>query len=596
MELFSVTALLLIVCTVFYLITAARDKRQNKARLPPGPTPLPILGNLLQFSGKEVFQTFIKFAEKYGSVYTIYMGLERVVVLCGYDTVKSALIEHGDVFAGRGRMPIFIKMSSGGVISSNGERWKQLRRFSLMTLRNFGLGKRSIEERIQEEAQFLTEEFRKTNGQPVEPFFYLSRAVSNVICSVVFGHRFEYDDQRFLQMLHYLNEIPKCAASVWGQWYNVYPKVMEKIPGPHHRFFQAIERIEEFIREKIKMHQETLDPNFTRDFIDVFLLKMEQEKDTTSTEFHMDALVHTTIDLFAAGTETVSTTLQYGLLILLKHPEVEERIHQEINQVIGRNRSPCVEDRARMPYTDAVIHEIQRFIDLLPLGIPHKVTQDIEFNGYVIPKDTTIYPLLNSVLQDPKQYMRPHEFNPGHFLDDKGKFCRNDAFMPFSAGKRICVGEGLARMELFLFISTILQNFTLKSVVALEDIDLTPSLSGVIKLRCCGGCTHSERMWGNAIPFPFQQHYSLFQSRFELKPGQIGSILMPLKTYGRLQEPPPNNLLHITSGMPPLNLCITLQSLYSIHPPLSNGFLLFSHASVSPSPPPATEFSQLTVI
>uniref|UniRef100_A0A8C5R4M3 unspecific monooxygenase n=1 Tax=Leptobrachium leishanense TaxID=445787 RepID=A0A8C5R4M3_9ANUR len=480
MELFGVTALLLIVCAVFILATIVRTRRQETARLPPGPTPLPILGNLLQFSGKEVFKTFIKFAEKYGSVYTIYMGMERVVVLCGYDTVKSALIERGDVFGARGHLPLLDKLSSGGhgVIYSNGDRWKELRRFSLMTLRNFGMGKRSIEERIQEEAQFLTEEFRKTNGQPVDPIFYVSRAVSNVICSVVFGDRFEYDDQRFLQMLQYLNEIQKFSGSVWGQWYNVYPKIMEKVPGLQSKFFKSVEGIQTFIGDRVKMHQETLDPNFPRDFIDVFLLKLEQEKDIFNTEFHMDALVNTTFDMFAAGTETVSTTLRYGLLILLKYPDVQARIHQEIDQVISRNRAPCIEDRARMPYTEAVVHEIQRFIDLLPLGIPHKVTQDVEFNGYIIPKDTTVYPLLSSVLQDPKQYKRPHEFNPGHFLDDEGKFCRNDAFMPFSSGKRICVGEGLARMELFLFFCTILQNFTLKSMEAPEDIDLSPYMSG----------------------------------------------------------------------------------------------------------------------
>ncbi|KAM4641215.1 uncharacterized protein O3C94_015592 [Discoglossus pictus] len=480
MEVLGATALLIIGCILFLLLGIVQTwSKVDKSRLPPGPTPLPILGNILQLRGGEVFRSFQKLSEKYGPVYTIHMGLEPVVVICGCDAVKEALITLGEEFSGRGHMPLLDKISAGhGVVGSNGERWKQLRRFSLMTLRNFGMGKRSIEERIQEEALFLREKFQKTNSQPVDPTFYFSRAVSNVICSVVFGDRFEYEDKEFTRLLAFINDLLRGISSKMGQMYNVYPKVFEKLPGTHNNFFQAVDGIKAFIRERVKSHQETMDPHFPRDFIDCFLIKMEQEKENPDSEFHMNAILNTTFDMFAAGTETVSTTLRYGLMILLKHPDVEERIHREIDQVIGRNRTPTIEDRPHMPYTDAVIHEIQRFIDLLPLGIPHKVTKDVAFRDYVIPKGTTIYPLLSSVLQDPKQFKFPDQFNPGHFLDDHGKLKRSDGFMPFSAGKRICAGEGLARMELFLFLTTTLQNFILRSPVDIENLDLSPELSG----------------------------------------------------------------------------------------------------------------------
>ncbi|XP_040298666.1 cytochrome P450 2C5-like [Bufo bufo] len=477
----ELTTLLLLACIVFILLSITQTtKGKIKGRLPPGPTPLPILGNLLQLNGKEPFKSLVKLREKYGPVYTIHMGMDPVVVLFSCDAVKEALIDNAEDFGARGNMPLLDKISSGGhgIVGSNGERWKQLRRFSLMTLRNFGMGKRSIEQKVQEEAQFLIEEFQKSNGQPLDPTFYFSKAVSNVICSVVFGDRFDYEDKEFLKLLGFLNEIFRVLSSVWAQIYNIYPKVMEKIPGPHQKMFNAIDSIKEFIRKCVKMHMETLDPSDPRDFIDCFLIKMEQEKDIPETEFHIEAIVNTTYDLFDAGTETVSTTLRYGFLILLKHPDVEEYIHQEIEKVIGRNRAPCIEDRSRMPYMDAVIHEIQRFIDLAPLGLPHAVTRDVKFREFFIPKDTIIFPLLSSVLRDPKQFKYPHQFNPGHFLDDKGKFCRNDGFMPFSSGKRICLGEGLARMELFLYFTTILQNFSLWSPMSIEEIDLRPQMSG----------------------------------------------------------------------------------------------------------------------
>ncbi|XP_073494054.1 cytochrome P450 2C19-like isoform X1 [Phyllobates terribilis] len=482
MDFIGVTTLLLMTCIIFICLSVMQTKKaKGKGKLPPGPTPLPILGNILQLNGKDVFKSLIKLSEKYGPVYTLHMGMDPVVVLCSYDAVKEALIDNAEDFGARGHMPLLDRIKQKyGVAASNGERWRQLRRFSLMTLRNFGMGKRSIEQRIQEEAQFLTEELRKSKAQPLDPTFYFAKAVSNVICSVVFGDRFEYEDKEFLKLLGLLTEVFKGFSSFWGQMYNVYPKVVGKMPGPHHKFFNAIDGIQEVIAKHVKMHKETLDLNDPRDFIDCFLIKMEQEKGIPDTEFHMEGIVKTAYDLFDAGTETVSTTMRYGLMILLKHPDVEERIHQEIDKVIGRNRAPCTEDRPHMPYMDAVIHEIQRYIDLVPLGIPHKVIRDVKFRDFLIPQGTTIYPMLGSVLRDPKQFKYPNQFNPGHFLDDNGKFIRKDGFMPFSSGKRICLGEGLARMELFLFFTTILQNFSLRSLVDVAEIDLTPLMSGFL--------------------------------------------------------------------------------------------------------------------
>ncbi|XP_074242412.1 cytochrome P450 2G1 isoform X2 [Saimiri boliviensis] len=325
--------------------------------------------------------------EKYGPVFTVYMGPRPVVVLCGHEAVKEALVDQADDFSGRGQLASVERNFQGhGVALSNGDRWRSLRRFSLTILRDFGMGKRSIEERIQEEAGYLLEEFRKTKGAPVDPTVFLSRSVSNVISSVVFGSRFDYEDKQFLKLVQLVNESFIEMSTPWTQLYDMYSGIMRYLPGRHHRIYYLIEELKDFVASKVKINEATFDHQNPRDFIDCFLIKMHQDKNNPHTEFNLKNLVLTTLNLFFAGTETVSSTLRYGFLVLMKHPEVEAKIHEEINQVIGPHRLPSVEDRVKMPYTDAVIHEIQRLIDIVPMGVPHNVIRDTQFGGYLLPK------------------------------------------------------------------------------------------------------------------------------------------------------------------------------------------------------------------
>ncbi|XP_063195319.1 cytochrome P450 2C9-like [Chroicocephalus ridibundus] len=479
MELLGAATVVLLVCIACLLSITAWRGRSGKGKMPPGPAPLPILGNLLQVKPKDLATTLQKLSEEYGPVFTVHLGSDPVVVLHGHDVVKEALVDRADEFAARGHMPIGDRANNGlGIIFSNNQEWLQVRRFALSTLRNFGMGKRSIEERIQEESEHLLEEINKTKGTPFDPTFTLSCAVSNVICSIVFGRRYDYKDKKFLALMNNMNNIFEMTNSYWGQLYQMFSNILDYLPGPHNKIFTEFDALKAFVAEEVKIHQATLDPSSPQDFIDCFLTKMQEEKEHPNSSFHMKNLITSAFDLFIAGTETTSTTVRYGLLLLLKYPKIQEKVQEEIDRVVGRSRKPCVADRTQMPYTDAVVHEIQRFISLVPLSVPRAVTKDLCFREYVIPKGTTIFPVLTSVLHDSKEFPNPNEFNPGHFLNENGTFRKSEFFMPFSAGKRICPGESLARMEIFLLMAIILQNFTLKPVVDPQELSITPTLSG----------------------------------------------------------------------------------------------------------------------
>ncbi|XP_072537915.1 cytochrome P450 2J2-like [Salminus brasiliensis] len=437
------------------LIDIIRNK--NPPRFPPGPRPLPFVGNI--FTGLD-FKSIDKLAEEYGEVFSLRLGSEKAVFISGYKMVKEALITQLDSFVDRPVLPLFHKIFRGlGVGLSSGYLWKMQRKFANTHLRHFGEAKKNLELSIQQESVFLCQAFKDEKGA-FNPLFYLNNAVSNIISALVFGHRFEYHDERFLNILRLDTEAILLAGSAQTQLYNAFPRLFDYLPGPHQKFFANYKTILEFLKDEIRKHQEDFDPLEPRDYIDAYLLEMEKKNSDPEAGFNIETLVITTLDMFEAGTETAATTLRWGLLYMMKYPEIQKQVQEEIDRVIGQSRQPCLSDKPNMPYTEAVVHEIQRAGNVVPLGFPKKASKDTTLGGYFIPKGTTVTTNLSSVLNDKNEWKTPDSFNPGHFLDDQGQFRKREAFLPFSAGRRVCVGESLARMEIFLFFTSLLQHFT----------------------------------------------------------------------------------------------------------------------------------------
>ncbi|KAM9305500.1 cytochrome P450 2K1-like [Gastrophryne carolinensis] len=261
--------------------------------------------------------------------------------------------------------------------------------------------------------------------------------------------------------------------------YNLYPRI-GNLFGVHKEIMQNMDELNEFILKHINHHKQEYDANNLSGYIDAYLMKQEQESSKTETYFDDDNLVYTVLDLFAAGTETTSTTLCWAIFLMMKYPDIQKKVQEEIREHIKPGQMPSMDARRNMPYTDAVVHEIQRFANIIPLNVSHTTPKDVYFQGYCIPKGTEVVPLLTSVLYDKTQWKSPDEFNPNNFLDDAGKFVKNDAFMPFSAGRRACVGESLVKMELFLFFTGLLQSFTFYPAPGVSREDLSLKAEGFL--------------------------------------------------------------------------------------------------------------------
>ncbi|XP_032901872.1 cytochrome P450 2D26-like isoform X1 [Amblyraja radiata] len=428
---------LAVFCTVFALAFDLMKRWKKCGNYPPGPRALPFLGNLLQVDLHNPHLSFTKLRKKYGDVMSLDFGWTNMVVLSGYKALKEALVKKSEDFADRPELPvytrIFKRFGEGIVLAKYGDWWKEQRKFALLTLKHFGLGKKSLELRIVEEAGFLNQAFEGEQGGPFDPHIPLTYATSNVICSIIFGDRFEYHDKWFLGFLHTIEESLVLEGGFWGQLTNTFPFVRH-LPGPQNKIYENQDKIIRFIEERITRHKDTWDPDDPRDFIDAFFTQREKMKHSHNTSFLDSNLMGTLLSLFAAGTETTSTTLNWALLFMVLHPDVQSQVHEEIDRVIGNGRKPKLEDREEMPFTNAVIHETQRLGNIGPISLPHQTYRDTEVMGYTIPKGTMIFPNITSVLYDEDTWLTPCEFNPGHFLNSDRMFVKPEAFIPFSAG------------------------------------------------------------------------------------------------------------------------------------------------------------------
>ncbi|XP_072007168.1 cytochrome P450 2C8-like isoform X2 [Engystomops pustulosus] len=430
--------------SLLFLLTFWRKQKKYKF-LPPGPAPLPLLGTPKYMGEHAACKYFPELSRKYGPVFTVWKLTNPIVVICGYEAVKDALLQHAEEFSGRPISAIAKLYDKGFCFPSiDGERWRQLRRFTMSALRNVGMGKTSMERQILEESKHLIKAVTQMGGKPFNPMEVLGYAVGNIMSCALLGERFNYNDPKLQELFETSRRFSMKTHSY------LYEEKISK----------EVCELAAFTKIYIDNHKRSLNPNAPRHFIDYFLIKIKEEESHSGSNFSENSLIMSLIALLPTGIETTSITLNFALNLISNYPDVQVKVQQEIDEVTGSQRPPEYMDRAQMPYTNAVIHEMQRVLDLAPVAHYHAVTKDTQFRGYTLPKGITVIPFLSSVLSDPTQWETPEDFNPGHFLDDKGQFRPRPAFMAFSAGKRVCAGETMARMQIFLLLCALLQKFS----------------------------------------------------------------------------------------------------------------------------------------
>ncbi|XP_041852024.1 cytochrome P450 2D14-like [Melanotaenia boesemani] len=465
-----ITVLLIWLCVCLIVVHVKSHRPKN---FPPGPAILPILGNLLHLHLENPLKDFERLRQSYGNVYSLFTGSRPTVVINGLKAMKEAMVIRAADYAGRPQDMLFsnVTQKKGLIMVDYGSSWRDHRRFALMTL-DFGLGKKSMEDRIHDEIQYTTKTLETSIGKTLSPQVMFHNAASNIICQVLFGKRYEYDDDTIKTIVRCFTENTRISNGPWAMIYNSLP-IIRNLPLPFRKAFKNHETCRNIARRLVNEFKKTRVPGEPRHFVDCYLDELEK-RGGQDNSFSEEELVAACLDLYSAGTDTTSNTLLTAFLYLMNHPHIQERCQREIDQVLEGKDRPSFEDRNNMPYMQAVIHEIQRIANTAPLILIHCTTKDTELMGYSIPKGTVIIQNLTSVLSEEGQWKFPHEFNSENFLNEKGEFVKPEAFMPFSAGPRMCLGEGLARMELFLIMVTLLRKFKFIWPEDAGEPDFTP--------------------------------------------------------------------------------------------------------------------------
>ncbi|NWS48524.1 CP1A5 protein, partial [Probosciger aterrimus] len=483
-------------CLVFLLLQSLQQHVPKGLQSPPGPRAFPILGNVLELR-KDPHVALTRLSQRYGDVMEVRIGTRPMLVLSGLGTIKQALVKQGEDFLGRPDLYTFRYTLDGQSLTfspDSGEVWKARRKLAQNALKTFSVTPSPtasssclLEEHVSKEAEYLVTKFLQLTEKSFDPYRYLVISVANVICAMCFGKRYDHNDQELLNIVNVNDRFGAVAAS--GNPADFIP-LLRYLPSRSMSLFIDFNKSFLFFLQKfVEEHYQTYDKNNIRDITDSLIEQCLEKKAEANlaTQVPKQKVLNLVNDLFGAGFGTVTTALSWSLMYLVVYPHIQKRIQRELDQAIGWERRPRLSDRGALPYTEAFILEMFRHSSFMPFTIPHSTTRDTVLNGYYIPKDRCVFINQWQANHDEKLWKDPLTFNPERFLSADGTEVNKMEGMKvliFGLGKRNCAGETIARWQVFLFLSILLQQLEF-SVQEGKEVDMTPLYGLTLKHHRC---------------------------------------------------------------------------------------------------------------
>ncbi|XP_065207645.1 farnesoate epoxidase-like [Planococcus citri] len=443
----------LVALLVIFLLYCIKDCKRPK-NFPNGPTFLPFIGTSWILPAKGSEKLIPEWRKKYGNLVGHKLYQEKLVFFCGSQEIIEGL-KHPN-FQGRYITKYLMQRTLNkplGFFFAEDETWSEVRRFAL---RYFGtVFTKELETILHDELLEELNNIRSGEIHIINGAFMKSPL--NVILRIMTGV-YRKDHEAQIDDMQEKTEKAFIAGRLTGIEL-VYPVLSGFFQ--NHLQVDATLAIQEFLKARLEEHRKTFDPQDIRDYADAFINESVKEIQLHGKimNFSDAEFLSCGIDLIQAGNESVGKTIQFTLLYVALNQRIQLKLHEEIDQIIGPDRYPTLNDKTNMPYLEAVIHEGMRIDPIAPVGVIHRVTKDTQFREYFFEKDTLINFALKYAMHDPELWQNPEEFSPERFLGNDGL---KKKILNFGLGKRSCIGEVFSRNFMFLYLSYFFQRFSIK--------------------------------------------------------------------------------------------------------------------------------------
>uniref|UniRef100_A0A0N5C9V1 Cytochrome P450 n=1 Tax=Strongyloides papillosus TaxID=174720 RepID=A0A0N5C9V1_STREA len=460
----------LLITTIFVLIIVWIIKFYiNVYKYPRGPFPLPLIGNFHQLPFEYMPDKFEYYKKIYGPVFTIFIPYP-VVVLCDYESFKEGLVKNSIAFSGRAkRYPESLAHpeTGRGIVFSDGQNWKEQRKVCLQIFRDFGMGKSIMETRIMDYVHETLNyiEDKRTKGS-IEFTWIFKTCFANIMSEILFGIKRSLGDDREIKFI--IEPIEKIFAlartnfAILYHFFNDCPLIIKILKKINDVGRKELEIAFKHIRSVILEAKSTwVKGNEPKNFVHAYMEKIGSEGKYVNDD-EMPYVIH---DVWVAGMETTATALNWAMNILCTFTDKQNKMRKEIYEVIGKDIDIHVDDMGKLPYCEAVVYEVLRFSNAIPHNIMHKTLNEVTISGKLLPKDTIIFAQQYNIMKYDSLFVDSEKFLPERFLMEDGKTFRKEAvdrMLAFSAGARRCIGENMAMMEIFLFMTNILSRYEIK--------------------------------------------------------------------------------------------------------------------------------------
>ncbi|EAU81805.2 O-methylsterigmatocystin oxidoreductase [Coprinopsis cinerea okayama7 len=446
-----------------------RKRNPSGLSLPPGPKGLPILGNLLQMPSERHWEVYKEWGKQYGDIIYLEVLGSPILVLNSLAPVVDLLEKAAPIFSDRQYVPAYemIRVTWNFVTMDYSQRWRDHRR----SFHQF-----FHQREVQKYRPIIEQEVHAFLGRIANNPKALLQETRYCFGGIILRISYGVDDYEYNKSLIAHAELSVKGFSevtLPGRFLvNQFP-IMEHIPswlpgaGWKRRLEEVTAASEVILAKPFREAKERIRSGQETEFMSVAarLIELLPNEDDPSYASEEELARNTALVAYFAGSDTTVTSTHALFFALATHPEVQRRAQEQIDAIVGKHRLPTPEDCSQLPYVHAIVKEVNRWHTVLPLAIPHVSSQDFEYNGYFIPKGTSVLPNAWAIMHDANTFKDPFEFRPERYLTEDGNL---DASVldpnagQFGYGRRICPGRHLSNEALTYFVACFLAVFEIK--------------------------------------------------------------------------------------------------------------------------------------